>query len=59
MLQAMVKPNSERAEREITAADLAIQVPSPRLIPDDAVPAEVQAFLDGGGIERWLESKRP
>jgi hypothetical protein len=54
----MEKLNPKRPEREITAADLAIQVPSPRRIPDDAVPAEVQAFLDGGGIERWIASRR-
>jgi hypothetical protein len=54
----MEQPNPKRATREIEAADLAIQDPPTRHIPDEAVPAEVQEFLRGGGIERWLEGQR-
>jgi hypothetical protein len=41
------------AEEGITAADLAIQDPPRRDIPAEAVPSEVLAWLDGGGLRRW------
>jgi hypothetical protein len=45
----------EAADESTTAADLAIQDPPRRVIPEEAVPPEVRDWLDGGGRRRWAE----
>jgi hypothetical protein len=62
--KAWAKTSRRRRDRDAadedstTAADIAIQEPSPRVIPDEGVPEEVREFLAGGGLERWAERER-